>query len=129
MACCIKPAEAAALERLCHKAQTRYVAHPQPLLLAPFHCLQFIFWICVIVWVINYQNYLTVKWLPMPGLPPFLEGVPGTSIPDLSTLSINWSKAVYYLKIAVALAVAAIPEGLPAVITTCLALGGCFNRG
>lgn len=56
--------------------------------------------VCVLVFLINVRQFV-----------------------NFSTGQVDVKRAIYYFQIAVALAVAAIPEGLPTVITMCLALG------
>jgi len=56
--------------------------------------------VCVLVWLININLFV-----------------------DFETWTVDFKAAIYYFQIAVALAVAAIPEGLPTVVTMTLALG------
>lgn len=87
-----------------HESITSQISQPTPLKekLNDFGDLlaKVISGICILVWLINIRHF---------------------NDPSFGN---SWTKgAIYYLKIAVSLGVAAIPEGLAVVITTCLALG------
>jgi len=60
---------------------------------------QIIVFICFFVWIVS---------------------IPKMNDPSFASV---WEGALYYAKVAVALGVAALPEGLPTVITLCLSLG------
>ncbi|XP_057869543.2 calcium-transporting ATPase, endoplasmic reticulum-type isoform X2 [Cryptomeria japonica] len=63
--------------------------------------------VCLLAWIISYKSFLS--WDVVDGWP--------------KNIRFSFGKCSYYIKISIALAVAAIPVGLPVVITMCLALG------
>jgi hypothetical protein len=54
----------------------------------PLLLCQVIFWICVLVWLINYHHFLVLHW------------VDDSPFPDLASSTFNLAKCTYYFKIA-----------------------------
>lgn len=97
-----------------HVQEQEEVKTPLQLKLDEFGILlsKVIGYICLAVFLVNilhwYRNFDSTKAMKQEGF---------------SLYETYGQPIVHSLKVAVALAVAAIPEGLPAVVTTCLALG------